>query len=68
MEEVAAAFVLGASGVQLGTRFLVAKECSIHQNYKDKVIAAKILILLRPEELGHPVRALKHPLLVLSKE
>ena len=38
---VAAAFMLGACGVQLGTRFLVAKECTIHQNYKDKVLAAR---------------------------
>ena len=37
---VAAAFMLGASGVQLGTRFLVAKECGVHQNYKDAVIKA----------------------------
>jgi enoyl-[acyl-carrier protein] reductase II len=59
---VAAAFVLGASGVQLGTRFLVAKECSIHQNYKDKVIAAKdIDTITTGRTLGHPVRALKTP-------
>ena len=37
---VAAAFMLGACGVQLGTRFLVAKECSVHQNYKDAVLKA----------------------------
>ena len=37
---VAASFMLGARGVQLGTRFLVAKECSVHQNYKDMVIKA----------------------------
>ncbi len=37
---VAAAFMLGASGVQLGTRFLVAKECGVHQNYKDAVLKA----------------------------
>lgn len=37
---VAAAFMLGAQGVQLGTRFLVAKECSVHQNYKDMVLKA----------------------------
>ena len=36
----AAAFMLGACGVQLGTRFLVAKECSVHQNYKDAVLKA----------------------------
>lgn len=37
---MAAAFLLGACGVQLGTRFLVAKECSVHQNYKDMVLKA----------------------------
>ena len=37
---VAAAFMLGAVGVQLGTRFLVAKECGVHQNYKDAVLKA----------------------------
>jgi len=37
---VAAAFMLGACGVQLGTRILVAKECSVHQNYKDAVLKA----------------------------
>ena len=34
----AAALMLGAVGVQLGTRFLVAQECGIHQNYKDKIL------------------------------
>lgn len=37
---VAACFMLGAVGVQLGTRFLVAKECSVHQNYKEMVLKA----------------------------
>ncbi len=37
---IAAALMLGAEGVQLGTRFLVAKECSVHQNYKDMVLKA----------------------------
>ena len=38
---IAAAFLLGAVGVQMGTRFLVAKECGVHQNYKDMVLKAK---------------------------
>ncbi|MDE5737674.1 MAG: enoyl-[acyl-carrier-protein] reductase FabK [Oscillospiraceae bacterium] len=38
---IAAAFMLGAVGVQMGTRFLVAKECSVHQNYKDMILKAK---------------------------
>jgi enoyl-[acyl-carrier protein] reductase II len=37
---VAASLMLGASGVQLGTRFLVATECTVHQNYKDMVLKA----------------------------
>gem|GEM_PF-5906 len=59
---VAAAFMLGAVGVQLGTRFLVAKECNIHQSYKDKVIkASDIGTIATGKRLGHPVRALKTP-------
>ncbi len=38
---VAAALMLGACGVQMGTRFLVANECGVHQNYKDMVLKAK---------------------------
>jgi len=59
---VAAAFMLGAAGVQIGTRFLVANECGVHQNYKDKVIAAKdIDTITTGKRLGHPVRSLKTP-------
>lgn len=57
---IAAAFILGASGVQVGTRFLVAKETNIHQTYKDMVIKAKdIDTILTGKRLGHPVRSLK---------
>ena len=57
---VAAAFMLGASGVQLGTRFLVAKECTVHQNYKDRIIKAKDTdTITTGKRLGHPVRSLK---------
>ena len=59
---IAAAFMLGASGVQLGTRFLVAKECNVHQNYKNKIIAAKdIDTISTGKRLGHPVRSIKTP-------
>lgn len=59
---IAAAFMLGAVGVQLGTRFLVAKECGVHQNYKDKIIKAKdIDTIATGKRLGHPVRSLKTP-------
>lgn len=59
---VAASFMLGAVGVQLGTRFLVADECSVHENYKDKIIAANdIATITTGKRLGHPVRSLKTP-------
>lgn len=58
---VAAAFMLGAQGVQVGTRFLVAKECQVHQNYKDRIIAARdIDTVVTGKRLGHPVRCLKN--------
>ena len=58
---IAAAFMLGAVGVQLGTRFLTAYECGIHQNYKDKIIAANdIGTIATGKRLGHPVRSLKN--------
>ena len=59
----AAALMLGAVGVQLGTRFLAANECQVHQNFKDKVIAAKdIDTIVTGKRLGHPVRSLKTPM------
>jgi putative enoyl-(acyl-carrier-protein) reductase II len=59
---VAAALMLGAIGVQVGTLFLVAKECNIHQNYKNKVLNAKdIDTVATGRRLGHPVRSLKTP-------
>ena len=59
---VAAAFMLGAAGVQIGTRFLVARECGVHQNYKDKILKAKdIDTVATGKRLGHPVRSLKTP-------
>ena len=60
--QAAAAFMLGAEGLQVGTRFLVAEECSIHEAYKDRVIKAKdIDTITAGKRLGHPVRALKSP-------
>jgi enoyl-[acyl-carrier protein] reductase II len=57
---IAAALMLGAVGVQVGTRFLVAKECTIHQTYKDKVLHARdIDTIVTGRKLGHPVRSLK---------
>lgn len=57
----AAAMMLGAEAVQMGTRFLVAKECVIHENYKQKVIAAKdIDSEVTGTSHGHPVRQLRN--------
>lgn len=58
---MAAAFMLGAKGVQMGTRFLTAKECNVHPNYKEKVLKAKDRdTIVTGKSLGHPVRALKN--------
>jgi enoyl-[acyl-carrier protein] reductase II len=57
---LAAALMLGACGVQMGTRFLVAKECGVHPTYKAKVLAAAdIDTIATGRSLGHPVRSLK---------
>ncbi len=57
----AAVFMLGAEGVQMGTRFLCANECRIHDAYKQKVVSAKdIDTMVTGKRLGHPVRALKN--------
>ena len=59
--QIAAAFMLGAVGVQVGTRFLVAEECTIAQEYKDKILKAKdIDTVVTGKRLGHPVRAIRH--------
>lgn len=58
---MAAAYMLGANAVQMGTRFLTAKECNVHDNYKEKVLAAKDRdTIVTGKTLGHPVRALKN--------
>jgi enoyl-[acyl-carrier protein] reductase II len=59
---IAAAFMLGAEGVQCGTRFLAALECQIHPVYKQKIIEATDSdTIVTGKKLGHPVRALKTP-------
>lgn len=58
----AAAFMLGADAVQVGTRFLCAEECNVHAEYKDKILkATDISTMLTGKALGHPVRSLKTP-------
>lgn len=60
--QVAAAFMLGAQGVQVGTRFLVAKECTVSQEYKDRVIKAKDLsTIVTGRSINGAVRCLKTP-------
>ena len=59
--QVAAAFMLGAVGIQVGTRFLVAEECTISQEYKNKILKAKdIDTVVTGKRLGHPVLSIKN--------
>ena len=69
----AAAFMLGAQGVQMGTRFVVAKESIVHDNYKQKVIKARdIDSEVTGMSTGHPVRQIRNKMtreyLKLEKE
>ena len=60
---IAASFMLGACGVQMGTRFLVSKECKVHENYKDRVLNAKdIDTEVTGTTTSHPVRVLRNKL------
>lgn len=60
---IAASFMLGAKGVQVGTRFLVSNECTIHENYKDAVIKSKdIDTVVTGRSTGHPVQVIKNKL------
>lgn len=57
---VAAAFMLGACAVQMGTRFLSAEECTIHPTYKEKILkATDLCTMVTGKRLGHPVRSLR---------
>ncbi len=60
---MAAALMLGACGVQMGTRFLVAKECGVHQNYKDMVLKATDISTIATGRRfgGNTCRCLKNP-------
>ena len=58
---VAAAFMLGAKAVQMGTHFVVTTESQVHDNYKDRIIKAKdIDTRVTGRSTGHPVRALRN--------
>jgi len=66
---VAAAFALGASGIQIGTRFLVAKECTVHENYKKRILKANDTdTAVTGRKTGHPVRVIKNKLVNQFKE
>ena len=58
---IAAAFMLGAEAVQMGTRFVVAKESTVHENYKQRIIkASDIDSTVTGRSHGHPVRCLRN--------
>ena len=58
---IAAALMLGAKGVQIGTRFVVTEECQVHQNYKDRIVKARdIDTRVTGRSTGHPVRTLRN--------
>ena len=58
---IAAAFMLGAKAVQMGTHFVATTECWAHQNYKDMILKAKdIDTKVTGRSTGHPVRALRN--------
>lgn len=63
--QLAAAFCLGADGVQIGTRFVCAQECTVHDNYKNAIIKAKDRDTTLTGYHGHYVRVIKNK---LSKE
>lgn len=57
----AASVLLGAQGVQMGTRFLVAKESIVHENYKQRILKAKdIDSAVTGRSTGHPIRVLRN--------
>ena len=58
----AAVFMLGADAIQVGTRFLSAEECTVHDEYKEKILkASDVSTIVTGKSLGHPVRSLKTP-------
>lgn len=68
---MAAAFMLGAQGIQIGTRFVASVEAQVHENYKNYIVKAKdIDSRVTGRSTGHPVRALRNQMtkLYLEKE
>ena len=59
---MAAMFLLGAEGVQVGTRFVTADEAVVHENYKNRIVEAKdIDSVVIGRSHGHPIRMLRNP-------
>ncbi|NLO89579.1 MAG: enoyl-[acyl-carrier-protein] reductase FabK [Clostridia bacterium] len=67
-EGFAAALALGAVGIQMGTRFICASECTVHKNYKEAIIKAKDRDTVVTGFSGHYVRVLKNRLARQFKE
>ena len=60
---MAAAYCLGASGVQIGTRFVASEECIVHENYKNMIVKSKdIDTVVTGRATGHPVQVIKNKL------
>lgn len=60
---IAAVKMLGADAVQVGTRFLVAEECTVHSNYKEKILKASDIDTVETgRSTGHPVRGIRNTL------
>ncbi len=58
---IAAAFMLGAKGVQMGTCFVVTDESQVHDNYKERILKAKdIDSKVTGRSTGHPIRTLRN--------
>lgn len=58
-----AALALGAAGIQMGTRFICATECTVHANYKEAILRAnERSTVTTGHSIGHPVRCIKNPL------
>ncbi len=66
---MAAAFALGAEAVQIGTRFMCATECTIHDSVKDRVLKARDRdTIVTGYSTGHPVRVIKNKLSRMLEE
>ncbi|MEK7817041.1 MAG: nitronate monooxygenase [Actinomycetota bacterium] len=66
---LAAAFILGAEGVQMGTRFVCAEECTVHEAVKEKFVkAGDRATMVTARSIGYPVRTIRNKLANLYAE